>query len=309
MAFTAQLKKYGPQFYPFSVGAIASLLGLLTLSTITHATAEEQPVDTSTLLAPLNLEPRLRIRSFTEFMTPAFQGHTDSVPSPDGTPFLPSNLFNILWADYEIGNNLRIVYWQRTYIFLTSNPEFQGFQVFPRDPRFAVRFTQVFNNPNLTTTYDAFFQPQLTNNVGIFPQEVTRNIFCNRNILELGFRTNTTYQFPGSRWSIGMVQEWTNAFFGGKGPRYFGWANPWVNYQFSKAYSVQSAFFFPIQNKRADQPDHITWDVPGGAYVQNGFSMSVNDRLSVSLLLNNYLFEPLSWRNTWMSVWVSLAFL
>jgi hypothetical protein len=233
-------------------------------------------------------------------MAPAFDGNTDSVPRSDGSPYAPSNTFNIFWADYEIAPNLKVVYWQRMLVFLNSNPQFQGVQFLPRDPRFALRFTQVFNVPDLTTTYDVFFQLPFTDNV-----------LSNRNNIELGFRTNTSYAFPKSHWSIGLVQEFTTAYFGGRGgARAFGWAMPWASYELTKTFSTQTALSFPFQNRRSNPSwTEFVWDDPGSAYIQNGIGINVTNQVWMAVFLNNYLFAPVSLNNTWASLWLSLTIL
>ncbi len=245
------------------------------------------------------IQSKLRVRTFTEMMVPAFDGNTNSVPRPDGSRFIPGNLFNIAWADYEVGNNLRVFYWQRFIITLNSNQELSGVQYFPRDPRFGVRWLQVFDIPELSTTYDVFIQPNITS-----------NYTSNRNVLEFGFRTNTSYTIPHSRWSIGAVQEFTASYFsGGLGPQAYAWIAPWFSYELSPVFSIQTSFFVPVQNLRDRPVLDLTWDAPGGPYMQNGVGINVNKQVSLAFLLNNYLNAPISWKNTWASMWVSLTIL
>jgi hypothetical protein len=129
-------------------------------------------------------------------------------------------------------------------------------------------------------------------------------------VLELGFRTNTTYAIPHSRWTIGAVQEFTASYFsGGAGPQAYAWIAPWVSYELSPVFSIQTSFFVPVQNLRDRPVLELTWDAPGGPYMQNGIGINVNKQVSLSFLLNNYLNAPISWKNTWASMWVSLTIL
>jgi len=245
------------------------------------------------------VQSKLRVRAFTEMMVPAFDGNTSAVPRPDGSRFIPGNLFNIAWADYEVGNHLRIFFWQRFIITLNSNSQFSGMHYLPRDPRFGVRWLQVFDVPELSTTYDVFIQPNITNNAA-----------SNLNVMEFGFRTNTSYAIPHSRWSLGLVQEFTASYFsGGTGPQAYAWVAPWFNYELSPTFSLQSSFFVPVQNLRDRPVLDLTWDSPGGPYMQSGIGINLSQQVSLSFLLNNYLNAPISLKNTWASMWLSLTIL
>ncbi len=291
-------KKNSSLSFSFCLALLICIPFLLSYSVTATAQEVIQADDPTQSIWSL-IRPRLRLRTFSELMVPSFQGNTDSVPKPDGSKYAPANLFNIVWTDYEIGQNLRLFYWQRFIVTLNSNSDFQALEYLPRDPRFGIRFLQVFDAPGLSTSYDLFLQPN-----------VTANQISNRNFLEFGFRTSTSYTIPKSHLSLGLVQEYTMAYLGGEGPRSYGWAMPWFSYELSKTFSTQTAFSFPIQNlrKEADWLKFV-WDAPGSAYVQNGIGVNVSQQVWVAFFINNYLFAPLSWNNTWASMWVSLTLL
>lgn len=179
-----------------SWGTLGSALavGALQLCFVDKANAGIQ--DLQPAIAPLaseetlgsQIQKKLRIRNFTEFMTPALQGSSSAIPSSDGSDYIPTTLFNIFSADYEITPNYRLLYYQRVFLLLTTNSGFQGMSLFGRDPRFALRRTQIFDVPNLNTSYDLYFQPGISNNQ-----------ISGGNRFEVGFRTNTNYTPPGTR--------------------------------------------------------------------------------------------------------------
>ncbi len=288
--------------FEFPAGAV--VLGIFCflgfISDLSYCAAEEAGQTLDVMESTWNqIRPRLRMRTFSELMTPSFSGNGDSVPKPNGSRYAPAHLFNIVWTDYEISRNFRLFYWQRFILTLNANPDFQPFQYLPRDPRFGARWTQVFDVPGLSTSFDVFIQPN-----------VTANKISNQNIVEFGFRTNTSYAIPQSRWSLGLIQEFTSSYLGGgRGPQAYGWVMNWFSYEFSPVFSTQTAFSVPFQNYRGDSLAKWTWDAPGGPYMQNGIGINLNKDVSVAFLLNNYLSQPISMRNTWASMWVSLTIL
>ncbi len=241
------------------------------------------------------VQSRLRVRAFTEVMAPSLSGQVGTIPNPEGGVLIPSNFFGIAWADYELKKNFRVFYWQRAMI--TFEP-FRGENYFPRDPRFGVRWLQVFDVPGLNTTYDVFLQPNITNN-GI----------SNLNILEFGFRTNTSYSIPQSRFNIGLVQEYTSSYFWGSGARSYGWVSPWASFDLNPTFYLMSSMVMTFTNAREDPWLRFKDDWPWTPYIQTGIGVNVNDKLSMNLLLNNHLTAPLNMHNSWASMWMSYSLL
>src|SRR5690348_12102183 len=83
----------------------------------------------------LKIRSKIRMRYFSETMTPALRGNMSSVPLADGSEYTPASFFNTLWADYEFAPNYRIVYWQRSIAMLTTNTEFNRPSYYLRAPR------------------------------------------------------------------------------------------------------------------------------------------------------------------------------
>jgi hypothetical protein len=138
-------------------------------------------------------ESRLRIRNFSEYMTPSLEGSSSAVPSTKSNiagqgAFVPTNIFNIFSIDYPITERLRILYYQRAYFFLGRDNDFSGGQLVLRDPRFGIRMAKVFDVPGLNTLYDVYIQPKATYNP----------VLSTKNNYEIGFRTNTNYTPAGS---------------------------------------------------------------------------------------------------------------
>ena len=249
------------------------------------------------------LKKDLRVRTFTEVMSPPLLGSQTSVPLPNGQDYAPANMFHIAWMDYPIAKNLRVVYWQRMLMFLSSNsdPAFRkSFQFIPRDPRFALRWTDVFNIPQLSTTYDLYIQPG-----------VTHNVLSTGDRYDIGFRTNTAYSIPKSRWSIGLVQEFN---FGGldpkgTGPRTCCWFMPWASYDINPKFSTQHVMYYGIKNSRKNKLHHYEWDDAGMPYIQNGVGLNVSQTVQLAAFVNNYLGTKPTLKNTWTSLWVSINLL
>lgn len=245
------------------------------------------------------IKSRIRMRTFTEFMTPGFQDNPSSVPHSNGSQLLPTNTFNIAWIDYKIAENYYILYWQRAVLTLASIGQ-QGMNITPRNPRFALRRTQIFNVPNLSTTYDFYIQP------GLAPEATTAG-----RKLEVGFRTSTAYSFPSSKWSIGMVTEFTTAYSAGTqegGADVYGWLMPWVNYSFSSVLSAQLYLPYNFQHIRRNAWYDFELDTPH-PYSQAGLGVNFSDSVSASFLLNTYLNVTPTLKTSWASVWLSIAFM
>jgi len=245
------------------------------------------------------IQKKLRIRTFSELMSPAFQNSQPSVPDSNGSQLLPTNLYNIALMDYEVAPNYRVVYWQRVMVYLAPDNAVHGGEIVLRNPRFAIRRTHVFDVANLDTTYDLYIQP------GLAPESISAG-----RSLEVGFRTNTSYVFPASKWSIGVISEFTTAFsdHGGSGSDVYGWFMPWASYDISKTFSTQHYFSFNYQHMRGDRWNQFEMDYPL-PYVQNGIGVNVTKNIWASVLLNNYVFTLPTLQNTWASLWLSMTIL
>jgi hypothetical protein len=246
------------------------------------------------------LRSKTRMRTFSEFMTPAIDGDGKSVPETDGTAYAPTNTFNIAWVDYEIFKDWRIAYWQRFSVNFASTNNGSGVHTWARNPRFALRRTNVFNNPNITTTYDVYFQP------GFAREGETRN----RN-LEGGFRTATSYVFPKSRWSIGAITEFTLSYASENiksDNNMYGWVMPWASYELNSMFSTQHYFTLNFKHERPKPASDLSLDDPF-PYIQNGIGMNVTKSIWAAAFINNYIGPTPSLRNTWASLWLSMTFL
>ncbi len=247
------------------------------------------------------LRKKVRMRTFTEFMTPAIDNHQNYIPWEDGSALLPTNTFNIVWVDYEIAKDTKIVYHQRFNMNYAASPRGEGVHTVFRNPRIALRRMNVFNVPNLNTMYDVYIQP------GLAPESE----LAGRN-LEFGFRTNTSYSIPRSRFTIGAYSEFTTAIcFNKPGPQgssnAYGWLMPWASYDLNKTFSTQHYATVSFQHIRETQG--IVHDYPMPLNVQNGIGINISENIWAALLLNNYLNTKPTLANTWASAWLVLSLL
>jgi hypothetical protein len=291
-----------------SEGRVWSTLGFLAvgashLCSLNQVHANSQNSEVLPILsqqtAELPVRNKLRIRNFIEFMTPALQGHSSSIPNSDGSEYIPTTLFDIFSAEYEIIPNYRILYYQRVFLLLTEDSSFQGMSLFGRDPRFALRRTQIFDVPNLNTSFDLYFQPGISNNQ-----------ISGGNRIEVGFRTNTNYAPPGTRWTLGIVQEITTGYLDayGTGLRAYGWFMPWFSYDLSNRISLQHFTNLPFKNPRNLSWTQFQWD-DQPPFMQNGVNFNLTKSVAASVFLNNYLGVAPTLRNTWASLWLSIDIL
>ena len=175
----------------------------------------------------------------------------------------------------------------------------QHLSAYPRNPRFSVRRTEVFNVPGLRSTLDVYIQP------GLAPEA---NLMGRR--LEVGFRTNSNYSIPGSRWEVGEVSEVNYELIHDPllyGTTY-GWAGIWANYQLSERFATQSYLTVNFAHE-IDRPTlSLQLDFPR-PYMQNGIGVTITDSVWMAFLINNYLELGPNWKNTWTSIWLSVDFL
>jgi hypothetical protein len=244
------------------------------------------------------IRPKIRMRTFSEFMSPGLKDASTSVPEPDGTALMETNLFNIVWADYEIAPDTKVVYWQRFTVNFTPTSASQGLDAVARNPRFALRRVNVFKTPGLDTTYDIYIQPGIA----------TEAKSSDRN-MEFGSRTNTSYQFPKSRFSIGAVTELTFSIARNPvttGANLYGWAMPWVNYELNKTFSTQHYATINLMHGRGTRGLQLDLPKP---YVQNGIGAGITKDIWMAAFINNYVTTAPSLKNTWASLWLAMNIL
>ena len=235
-------------------------------------------------------------------MTPSITGGTGSIPWEDGKALLPTNLLNIVWADYEIAKDIRVGYWQRMNVNLISSPRGNGVHTVMRNPRFAIRKLNVYNVVGLNTIYDFYVQP------GFAPE--SRPDAMGRS-LEFGFRTSHAYPIPASRFNVGLVTEVTKAFSFNGDPvaNVYGWAMPWTSYDLSKTFSTQHIMSVSFQQLSKDPWYRVVHDYPMPLAIQNGIGINLSENISTSLLVNNYLNTAPTLKNTWASLWLMMTIL
>ena len=220
-------------------------------------------------------------------MSPALDG--PGIPNAQGASLAPPMEDGRIWIDYAITPNLRLLYWQRYFLF-----PFNDYSVY--DPRFGVRLMQVFDVPGLTTTYDFYALPGIS--------QMARSA---DRIFEIGSRTNTTYAIPRTKWDIGFVSELNVPIYGSvtQSKRLWGVLAPWASYKISNSFSTQHYFMFPVKF----QQNTLAWDITGMPFVQNGVGWSATSALWFGAFFNNYMFAAPKLANTWMSLWVNISFL
>jgi hypothetical protein len=285
----------GKTFFSFFIALI-----IMSATIHVHADDSSLPEETSTWSF---IQKKFRFRTFSEFMSPSLEGlsgKTTAVPTAEGGEMAPTNVFNIAWMDYEVAPNYRIVYWQRFNVFLAPSANDSGTRFIPRNPRFAFRRTNIFNSEKIVSTYDVYIQP------GLAPEAASPG--ANRSF-EFGIRTNTSYTFSDSKWSIGAVTETTGSLStrGGAGADFYGWFMPWASYELSKIFSTQHYLTLNYMHNRGNSWSKLELD--GLPFIQNGIGINVTEKIWAAIFLNNYLFPTPTLQNTWTSIWLSTSFL
>jgi len=256
---------------------------------------ESQSVEEKTNIK--TFKERFRFQTFTEFMTPAINNNQNQVPTPEGGQLIPTNTYNILWADYEFARDFKFLYWQRLWIDFANSQSAQGVGVFHRNPRFALRKVNVLNIPNLNTTYDFYIQPGWSPEAGSGGRD-----------FEFGFRTTHSYTIPKSRWNIGATTELTYSISNQDvpGASTYGWVMSWLSYELNKTFATQTFASVNLQHNRGTTG--IQWDYPM-PYIQNGIGMNVTDSIWAAVFINNYMTTAPTLSNTWASLWLSITVL
>jgi len=249
----------------------------------------DNPLPVSETNRANSIQNKWRIQDYSEIMTPAING--TNIPTPQGGTLAPTLVEGRVWLDYAFTEKYRLFFWQRYFYF-----PFNDFSLY--DPRIGFRWMQVFDIPGLTTTYDFYFLPGISQ----MAQDDNR-------ILELGIRTNTTYSIPSSRWDLGIVTEVNAPFYqsglngGDQTKKLWGVLAPWTSYKISKYFSTQHWFMFPFKFQQGS----FSWDITGMPFVQNGIGWIASEAVWIGAFLNNYLFTAPTLQNTWMSIWLNLS--
>lgn len=257
-----------------------------------------------------NVKEKLKVGVFTEFMSPSLDNRNGSILFPDSTEWNPTNAFSIFWATYDIGEELKLVYFQRLLSFFTTNDYLnpgsssqlgqQGMSIVPLNPRFAIRRTNLFKISGLKNAYDLYVQP------GVTPGAINIG-----NTVELGFRTSQFYSIPQSSWTIGGMSEFTVLFYNksGAGNDISAWAMPMASYNINKTFATQHWVTVPFRHERDTSLFNFEWGNPKMPFIQNGISANVTEWLWTSVFINNYLLIAPTLRTTWFSLWVTASIL
>lgn len=283
------------KIHSFRIVVLSTILTGMLNSSLSRAETENNSNSHQAKTTLQVIQDRLRVRTFSEIMSPAFQGNPTSVPDEDGSTILPTNAFNIAWMDYEVAKDWRVVYWQRFNVNFASTSQGNGLHTVARNPRFALRRTNLFSNPNISSTYDIYIQP------GLAPEATTAG-----RTVEGGFRTNTSYTFPKSRWSMGAITEFTLSK--DTAASYYGWIMSWASYDLNPTFSTQHYITVNFLNQKSKAAHHLDWDAPM-PFMQNGIGVNVSKSIWTSFFINNYLMTAPTLKNTWASMWVAFTFL
>jgi hypothetical protein len=272
-------------------------------STLIMLALTQAPLSWGSTPSPTQIHPtasQLRVRSFTEWMSPAFTENGSHVPTDQGTPLTPTHSFNIVWADYTLTQHFKLLFWQRYKTFFGVGENISPLTTRFRNPRLALRWVNFIKNPNVSATYDFYIQP------GFAPE--AQNLGRN---LEFGFRTVTQYSIPTSRLRIGATTEFTISTSPtpfNRGQNYYGWLTTALLYDLSPKLSAQSFITVNFKQNRGTRLTDVRYDTPL-PFIQNGVGYQITPSVSTSLLLNNYLNQAPTLRNTWASLWFSIAWI
>lgn len=254
------------------------------------------------------IRKKLQAADLSELSFPAFQG-INAIPNPDNSANDSANWYHILWVSYDIAPHYKIIYWQRTFLLLSSYESNQGMKLLPREPRFAIRRTELIDVPHLKSSLDLYLQPSLFTNER-----------SSRNNLEIGIRFSGSYTAPTSRWSFGLLADLTSAYqdSNGKGAKGKIGLAPWVSYGFNSVFSTQHTGNLSFVNVRTKQIESSPSEPVSNGFdfnwgdqpsVQNGIAANLSESTSVSVLLNTYLTTLPTLKNSWASLQLSIQLL
>jgi hypothetical protein len=248
---------------------------------------------------PSEIKSKVRMKSFTEWMSPSFSDNGTYIPTPDGQSLAPSNSFSIVWADYTLSRHLKILFWQR-YKVLFGSKDSAFLSTRFRNPRLAIRWIDLVPYPNFSTTYDFYIQPGFAQEAETLGRE-----------FEFGFRTVTQYSIPATRWRLGATTEFTISTTPSsmiKGQNYYGWVTTAIQYDLSPQLAAQSFITVNFKQNRGTPWLNAIYDTPL-PYIQNGIGYQLSSNLSASLLINNYLNQAPTLKNTWASLWLTFTWI
>jgi hypothetical protein len=244
---------------------------------------------------------RYKSAYFSETTLPWVGKNHFSFPGPKGEDFLPLSTWNVFWIHYKFTDSVAILYFQRFFIFYQTNSLIKSTGFDWRAPRIAIRFLDFFSTKVIENAIiDLFIQPGI-----VKASRIKKRDF------ELGLRYNISGRIPKTDWSFGLIGEFSKVFSSKQFVvfDYFGWSGFWFSYVFDKTFSTQHWVIVPYEHYPSGSWYKVRWDDPGSTYIQNGLSLNVTQKLNLSLLINNYLFQKVTLQNTWLSLWVNLKIL
>lgn len=245
----------------------------------------------------------IHLSHFSEFMSPAFtSSHANSaVPGPGGEEYAPSQILNNTWLGYQFQDHWSFIYWQNSQLNLNSLSDpgdlGSGMSFLLNDPRFEIRYDRQLNFSGWSLMTDLFLEPGMT--------EASRSAGKKTAV---GIHQEFEAPISASRFTMGYVLETIFGFYGAEAEQaidFCGVFQPWLKYSFNDWLSTQHWVSLPYRHQHGQSGSGWYWDAAGLPYVQNGVGADLSDKISVSVMLNQYLGAPMTLKNTWASLWLN----
>ncbi len=239
-----------------------------------------------------------QIQFWLEAISPALKEGSTYTPNSDGSSSSSlSGLINTASITYKTSPHMSLLLTQKTNLSLAGDPT-QTLRLTPKNPKFGLRFTNLFKIPQLKVNHDFYIQPAWIVDSG--PSY--------RKSFDLGLKNSAKIIFKNSRWSLWATFELTGSFYSYNNQqaaeRYSGSFQPAIKYRIypeSVGYplcTTHHGFNFSF----FESPNHKILYDNTGPFMQNGIGVVFSKTTYLSALINNYILVAPTLQNTWLTV-------
>jgi hypothetical protein len=243
-------------------------------------------------------DQKVRISFLSQTMSPTSQDRIPDAPSPN------SYSSQVLWIRYDLSEDTRIGYWQRsTHYFQPTSMSQEPFLVL-RNPRFELEKIDFWKTSRWKMSYHLYVQPGLT------PEARPLSQGGSGKSLEEGIRTYQSF-LVNAKWTAGLITETTHAtsFQGPPLADFYGSAILWIDRFLSDSFSQQHYFTLNFQHLPNTSWYEIAYQYPLPWTMQNGITYHWNRTNTLSLLVTHCLKTWPTFKNASLTFWITLNLL